>query len=81
MQDYLEILSEDPTETEEDQLYDEVQFDRIPEDYFWPSELGIHDPEALPGLHAQARGESAKGQVAQRSLEKAVPKGGEDTGF
>lgn len=79
--DYLEILSEDPTETEEDQPYDEVQFDRIPEDYFWPSELGIHDPEALPGLHAQARGESAKGQVAQRSLEKAVPKGGEDTGF
>lgn len=79
--DYLEILSEDPTETEEDQPYDEVQFDRIPEDYFWPSELGIHDPEALPGLHAQARGESAKGKVAQRSLEKAVPKGGEDTGF
>ncbi|CAH3018175.1 unnamed protein product [Porites evermanni] len=69
--DYLEILSEDPTETEEDQHYDEVQFDRIPEDYFWPSELRIHDPEALP----------AKGQVAQRSLEKDVPRGGEDTGF
>ena len=83
LQDYLEILSDTPAETEEDASYDEVHFDKIPDEYFWPSGLGIHDPEALPGADAQAGSSDkpAKGYGAHRIPEKDLHKEGEDTGF
>jgi len=75
--DYLEIISDIPEETEDDIPYDVVQFDRIPEDYFWPSELRIHDPyQVQPGLGAEANG-----QVTQHTHEDGTEKGAQDTGF
>jgi len=75
--DYLEIISDIPEKTEDDIPYDAVQFDRIPEDYFWPSELRIHDPyQVQPGLGAEANG-----QVTQHTHEDGTEKGAQDTGF
>ena len=78
MQDYLEIINDIPAETEDNTPYDNVRFDRVPEEYFWPSELRIHDPpHARPGLVTEARGDTANGQVAPHAHESDAC----DTGF
>ena len=71
LQDYLEILHDIPAEADDDTPYDEVRFDKIPEDYFWPSELRIHDPlQSRPGLVTEPRGDTANGQVAPHTHER-----------
>lgn len=80
--DYLEIMNDTPAETEDDTPYDEVRFDKIPEEYFWPPELRIHDPQQIqPRLGAQAKDETPNAQIAQRTPENGVNKGKEDTEF
>ena len=75
-------MNDTPAETEDDTPYDEVRFDKIPEEYFWPPELRIHDPQQIqPRLGAQAKGETPNAQIAQRTPENGVNKGKEDTEF
>lgn len=75
--DYLVLVGDIQSEAEEDTSFDEVRFDRIPDEYFWPSELRIHDPpQDQPSLPCGASGGIADGQVKDAGKGKQ-----EDTSF